>query len=174
MPNAQGPGRDMHSVFTQLVEENQKPLLNLCFMYLRDRTQAEDAVQEAFLKAYRALPSFRGECSHKTWLSRIALNVCRDMQRSTWFTRLNRFITPDDLPETAAEEEDPLSSALADAIQRLPARHKEVVLLYYYQNLTMPEIAGALGVNASSVSRRLKSACARLRDALGEEAAIHG
>ena len=167
-----GPARDIQATFTQLVEAYQKPLLNLCYMTLRDRTQAEDAVQEAFLKAYRALPSFRGECSHKTWLTRIALNVCRDMQRSSWFTRLNRFITPDDLPERTAAE-DPDTAVLADAIMRLPGKYREVVLLYYYQNMSMPEIGGALGLNASSVSRRLKAACAKLRDVLGEEAA-HG
>lgn len=168
-----GPGNNLQTIFTQLVETYQKPLLNLCYIYLHDRAQAEDAVQETFLKAYRALASFRGDCSPRTWLMRIAMNVCRDMQRSGWFTRLNRFITPDDLPEQAADE-DPESAELADAIMRLPSRHKEVILLYYYQNLTMPEIAGALGINASSVSRRLKSACAKLRDALGEEAAHHG
>ena len=173
MQNVPGPETDLQVTFTQLVETYQKPLLNLCYMNLRDRTQAEDAVQEAFLRAWRALPSFRGESSLKTWLMRIAVNVCRDMQRSAWFRRPNRFITPDDLPERAGEE-DPASGDLADAIGRLPARLKEVVLLYYDQNLTMPEIAGVLGVNASTVSRRLKTACARLRDALGEEADIHG
>ena len=173
MQAAPGPGNEMQLSFTQLVEAYQKPLLNLCYMYLRDRTQAEDAVQEAFLKAYRALPTFRGDSSAKTWLTRIAINVCRDMQRSSWFTRLNRFVTPDDLPERAAEE-SPEAAELADAVMRLPARHREVILLYYYQNLTMPEIAGVLGVNASSVSRRLKAACAKLRGAWGEEAAIDG
>lgn len=173
MQTAQGPGKDLQTFFTQLVDEYQKPLLNLCYMYLRDRTQAEDAVQETFLKAYRALPSFRGDSSPKTWLTRIAVNVCRDLQRSGWFTRINRFITPDDLPERAAEEKDEDAADLADAIMRLRAPHREVVLLYYYQNMTMPEIAEALGVNASSVSRRLKAACAMLREALGEEAA-HG
>ena len=116
-----GPDKDLQATFTLLVEAHQRPLLNLCYMYLRDRAQAEDAVQEAFLKAWRALPSFRGECSQKTWLSRIALNVCRDMQRSSWFTRLYRFITPDDLPERAAEE-SPEAAELADAVMRLPAR----------------------------------------------------
>lgn len=168
MQNDPGPDKTLQTTFTQLVEAYQKPLLNLCYMYLRDRAQAEDAVQEAFLKAYRALPAFRGESSHKTWLSRIAINVCRDMQRSSWFTRLNRFITPEELPERAAAE-DPATAGLADAIMRLPARCREVVLLYYEQNLTMAETAQALGISPSCVSRRLKTACALLRDALGEE-----
>ena len=172
MQTVQGPKDDMQIIFTQLVETYQKPLLNLCYMTLRDRAQAEDAVQEAFLRAYRALPAFRGDSSHKTWLTRIAINVCRDWQRSSWFTRINRYITPDDLPERAAEKDED-ASAVADAIQRLPVRYREVVLLYYDQNMTMPEIAGVLGINASSVSRRLKTACAKLRAALGEEG-YHG
>lgn len=170
MQTVQGPKNDMQIIFTQLVETYQKPLLNLCYMTLRDRTQAEDAVQEAFLRAYRALPAFRGDSSHKTWLTRIAINVCRDWQRSGWFTRINRYITPDDLPERAATEDED-ASAVADAVMALPAKYREVVLLYYNQNMTMPEIAGVLSINASSVSRRLKTACAMLRDALGEEAA---
>ena len=52
---------------------------------------------------------------------------------------------------------------------RLPGKYREVILLYYDQNMTMPEIAGALDIHVSSVSRRLKTACARLREALGEE-----
>ena len=172
MQAAPGPGNEMQQSFTQLVEAYQKPLLNLCYMYLRDRTQAEDAVQEAFLKAYRALPTFRGDSSAKTWLTRIAINTCRDMQRSSWFTRLNRFITPDDLPERAAEE-DPEATEVADAVMRLPAKYKEVILLYYDQNMTMPEIAQALGISPSCVSRRVKAACELLREALGEEG-YHG
>lgn len=75
MQNVPGPETDLQVTFTQLVETYHKPLLNLCYMTLRDRTQAEDAVQETFLKAYRAMPAFRGECSHKTWLTRIAVNT---------------------------------------------------------------------------------------------------
>lgn len=170
MQNVPGPETDLQVTFTQLVETYHKPLLNLCYMTLRDRTQAEDAVQETFLKAYRAMPAFRGECSHKTWLTRIAVNTCRDIQRSAWFTRLNRTVTPEEL-SLAAPEPDQEAAALADSVMLLPPKLREVVLLYYYQNMTMPEISLALGVNASSVSRRLKNACAKLRESLGKEAA---
>lgn len=75
MQNVPGPETDLQVTFTQLVETYQKPLLNLCYMNLHDRVQAEDAVQEAFLKAWRALPSFRGDSTEKTWLMRIAINI---------------------------------------------------------------------------------------------------
>ena len=59
----------------QMVNEHQRALLNLCYMYLHDAALAEDAVQETFLKAYRSLERFRGDCGQKTWLMRIAINV---------------------------------------------------------------------------------------------------
>ena len=55
-----------------------------CLHMLSRPEEAEDAAQETFLKAYRALDSFRGECDEKTWLMRIAINTCRDMRRSRW------------------------------------------------------------------------------------------
>ena len=72
------------SAFELLVAQNQEKLLRTCYLYLRDRQLAEDAVQETFLKAYRSLPAFRGDSSEKTWLMRIAVNTCRDLYRSEW------------------------------------------------------------------------------------------
>ena len=60
----------------------EKSLLRMCYAYLGDMALSEDAVQETFLKAYRALDSFRGEAAEKTWLMRIAINTCKDMRRS--------------------------------------------------------------------------------------------
>ena len=75
----------------------------ICFgraaVYLRDRDMAQDAVQETFLKAYKALGSFRSESTEKTWLYSIALNVCRDMRRSAWFRYVDRRVTLDHLPD---------------------------------------------------------------------------
>lgn len=66
----------------RLVEQYQTDLLRLCYIQLHDTALAEDAVQETFIKAYRSFPSFRGDCSEKTWLMRIAVNTCRDMIHS--------------------------------------------------------------------------------------------
>ena len=72
----------------RLVEHYQTDLLRLCYIQLHDTALAEDAVQETFIKAYRSFPSFRGDCSEKTWLMRIAVNTCRDM------IHLNSFRNP--------------------------------------------------------------------------------
>ena len=69
------PISSKEQILTRLVEQYQLQLLKMCRMYLPDSTSAEDAVQETFIKAYKALSSFRGECSEKTWLMCIALNT---------------------------------------------------------------------------------------------------
>ena len=149
----------------ELVARYQTSLYRTCCLYLGDAALAEDAVQETFLKAYRALPRFRGESSEKTWLMRIAVNTCRDAMRSGWFRHTDRRVTPDMLPEAAAPAEAGDDALLAE-VMNLPAKQREVVLLYYYQDMDTHEVAKALGIAHSSVSGRLRSARARLRAVL--------
>ncbi|MEG2356821.1 MAG: sigma-70 family RNA polymerase sigma factor, partial [Clostridia bacterium] len=87
-----GPDSIRDQRLEQLVEQYQQVVLRMCYLYLHDAEQAKDATQESFLKAYLALGAFRGECSDKTWLMRIAINTCRDMRRSAWFRYLDRRI----------------------------------------------------------------------------------
>ena len=79
----------------RMVSLYQLPLLRLCYAYLHDEELAKDAVQETFIKAYRGLADFRNEASEKTWLSRIAINVCKDLRRNGWFRHVDRAVTPD-------------------------------------------------------------------------------
>ena len=159
-------------ILTRLVENYQTPLMHICYMILHDEALAEDAVQETFLKAYKALGQFRGESSEKTWLFRIGVNVCRDMRRGRWFRYVDRRVTPDTLPIPAAEADED-HEELAQAIVLLPDKYKEVILLHYYQNMNVREVAQTLGLVPSSVSNRLKKARERLR-ALLERGNRHG
>ena len=154
-----GPNDIREETLCRLMAQYKNDLMRMCIACLRDAALAEDAVQETFLKAYRALPAFRGDSSEKTWLMRIAINTCRSMRRDRWFRFVDRSVALDTLPVKAADSAD---RELVDAIMRLPFRLKEVVLLYYYQGMTMQEIAGILDVAASTVSNRIKKACERL------------
>lgn len=172
METVKGPDSSQEYLLTKLIDQYQAVLLQMCFMYLHDRTMAEDAVQETFLKAYRSMTAFRCECSEKTWLTRIAINTCRDMKRSAWFRHMDRRMTPEDMtPIPVQPVEDYDAEELAQAIVKLPAKYKEVILLYYYQDMTMREIAESLDIAVSSVSGRLKQACAKLRKVLEKEGA---
>ncbi len=169
MEVVKGPDSNREERLTRMVEQYQSSLLTMCYAYLHDRQLAEDAVQDTFLKAYKALDTFRGECKEKTWLTSIAINVCRGMRKSFWFVRVNRSITPEDIPAAAWDCYNQDSANLAAAIQQLPDKLKEVILLYYYQEMTMPEISQIVGVTPSMVSKRMKKAHAKLHGMLGKE-----
>lgn len=170
METVKGPDRSHDELLISLVDQYQSSLLRLCFIYLHDKALAEDAVQDTFLKAYKSLSSFRGDSSTKTWLTRIAINTCRDMRRAGWFRFIDRRVTPEDIPPVPVHLfENSDSDALAQAIVKLPAKQKEVILLYYYHDMTMREIADTLGINISSVSERLKHARTNLRNLLEKE-----
>ena len=151
------------ALIARLVQEYQVPLRRMCCIWLKDAALAEDAVQETFVKAWRAALSFRGECSEKTWLMRIAINVCRNIRRDAWFRFVDRRITPEQLPLQSASPED---RALVETVMNLRYRHREVVLLYYYQGMSLREISEVLGIAASTISTRLKKAREKLRHEL--------
>lgn len=160
------PDNKTDEMLIRMVNQYQGMLLRMCYVYLKDMEQAKDAAQETFLKAYKALPGFRGQCSEKSWLIRIAINTCRDMRRSAWFRHTDRRITPEDLPLSArmAPDEDDLD--VMCHIMQLPPKLKEVIMLYYWQEMNVTEIAQALGLAQSTVSNRLKRARDLLRKVL--------
>ena len=167
MSRIKGPDRaqDPNHELERLVLQYQQSLLRTCFLYLRDRTLAEDAVQETFLKAYRSLASFRGECSEKTWLMKIAMNTCCDLRRAHRLRSIDPRRIPELLPQ-AAEPFAPAEEELVTQVIQLPRKLREVILLYYYQDMTVTEIAVSLGISQSSVSGRLKRARGKLRELL--------
>lgn len=166
-----GPESNLEDAFTLMVTQYQSALKRMCFLYLRDHTAAEDAVQETFLKAYRNMESFRSESTERTWLMSIAINTCRDMNRSAWLRHTERRVTPEELPlAVPPQDEDALD--LAEAIRRLPARHRDAILLYYYQDMTIQEVAQALHAAPSTILKRLNQAKDKLRDLLSEDEPI--
>lgn len=145
----------------RLMAQYGDSLLRMCWSMLHDRELARDAVQETFLKAYRSRAALREGGTERAWLMRIAVNTCRDLRRSRWWRMVNRSVTPDDLPEPACDAEIPDGTALA-AVVSLPQKYREVILLHYYQQMPLAEIAQALDVPASTVRSRLMRAKEKL------------
>ena len=117
------------------------------------------------LRAWRSYGGFRGGSSEKTWLTAIAMNVCRTMLRSPWRTRR---AGPEALEGLAITDAPRGDDTLLRAVAALPRKYREVVVLYYYQELTIREISQALSVPANTVGVRLKRARERLRPMLKE------
>ena len=147
----------------RLVEEYGDSLLRTCVLYLKDAALAEDAVQDTFLRAMGAWKSFRGECSERTFLVRIAINVCKSYLRSPWHRRRVPPQAMDTLSTPAPQEPD---DTLPRAIMALPVKYREVVILYYYQEFKAYEIAQLLHISVSTVTVRLSRARKALREEL--------
>ena len=167
MSNFKGPddAQERRLIFERIVNQYQLSLLRMCYLHLSDKSLAEDAVQETFIKIYRNMDSFQGQCSEKTWVMKIAINTCHDMNRSGWSRFVERKVTPDMLPEASVDLEEH-DETLTLAVMNLPRKLREVILLYYYQNMNTLEISDSLGISQSSVSGRLKRAREKLRGLL--------
>ncbi|MEZ7872201.1 MAG: sigma-70 family RNA polymerase sigma factor [Eubacteriales bacterium] len=146
-------------------------VLRVSYFYLGDREKAEDVMQEVFLRVMDKQPVLR-EGSEKSWLLKVALNICRDQWRSSWAKRVILgskrldIIPADDELEDRTEKE-----ALMQAVHSLPADVREVFLLFYYQRYTIEEIAKILDVQAGTVSSRLSRGRKKLKVLLEEDEA---
>jgi len=161
---------------TRLVEQYGNDVLRTAYVILKSRELAEDAHQETFLRVCRYYDSYRKECSEKTWVTGIAVNVCRDYLRSAWKRKVT--VTDDfsvhtsesnteDVIEEKGEKEELLRS-----IMKLPDKYREIIHLFYYQDLDIKEISRILKIPGGTVKSRLFKARALLADMLGGEA--HG
>ena len=146
----------------RLMQAWEIPIRRMCCVYLRDEEMARDAAQETVLKAYRKIGDFRGESSEQTWLMRIAINTCRDMRKAAWYRYIDRRVTLDKLPEPVSEASWERTDLALD-VMKLPPRLLDVVLLHFYQGMTVREVGAALGVPYQTVTSRLKAACKKLR-----------
>ena len=149
----------------RIVDQYGTGLLRMCYLYLKDMQLAEDAVQDTFLKVYRSYGEFNGGAGEKTWVTRIAINVCKDYLRTAWRRRVNVVEELNDIPDAegphAAED-----GALLEEVMALKPKYREVLLLYYYQDLKISEISKVLGAPESTISVRLKRAREQLKSRL--------
>lgn len=141
------------------------PLLRTCYLLLRDAALAEDAVQDTFVKAWKAWDHYRGEASEKTWLMRIAVNCCRDIRRGRWFLHIDRKINMDDLPEPAIPFQMP-DDTITRAILSLPDGLRKTVTLRYYQGFSVQETAELMGLSKRTIHYRLEKAHKALKSSL--------
>lgn len=144
-----------------LVDQYGDALLRICFLYLKDSYLAEDALQDTFLKVYQHYGKFKGEASEKTWVTRIAINTCKNYLRTMRRCPTDDLVAFESIP--ANPHAHPLEdNTLAVEVMKLPPKYKEVILLFYYQQFKIHEIAGILKTPAGTIASRLKKARALL------------
>jgi RNA polymerase sigma-70 factor (ECF subfamily) len=155
------------ALYSNLVKKYQRFLYFMTLRMLRNAEDADEVTQKAFLKAYRALPGFRFESSFKTWLTTIALNLCRsELMKS----KREMVEIPPNLADPGFEnrkEQEEAEHQKADLnrlLDRLPPRQKEVVTLRIYQELPFKEIARLLKSNETAVKVNFHHAMVSLRN----------
>jgi RNA polymerase sigma-70 factor, ECF subfamily len=155
--------------FEELVERTHRRVYTLAYRLVGDRHEAEDVAQEAYLRAYRALPGFRGEARFETWLHRITANTAMNHLRRRG--RFGDVLAEDD--ERVVRVEEPSRAALDDVVERdeieralgtLPAGQRAVVLLKDVYGFTCAEIGEQIGISEGAVKVRLHRARRRLKE----------
>lgn len=168
--------RGDQDAFGQLVLEHQNKVYTLC-VHMAGREEAEDLAQEAFLKAWRSLDSFREESSFATWMHRLTTNICLDhLRRQTKRQNLNAVSLDDE--EEWTEPADPGADpheqlersergrALAAALRGLPDHHRQVLVMREIGGLSYQEIAQSLSADVGTVKSRISRAREQLRKIL--------
>jgi len=174
--------------FNQLVTRWERPIYALAYRPLGREEEARDVTQEAFLRAFRGLRSFRGDAKFSSWLYRITLNLCRDWirrERRTPIAQMPEGVDPIDVADEhvspAESVEDlvarrELSEAVERAMAELPEEQRTAILLKEYHGLTFQEIADMLHCPLSTVKTRLYQGLSVLRRRLerqqSEEASL--
>lgn len=146
------------SAFGGIVERWQRRLVNLAWRFCRDRTMAEDMAQDAFVKAFKALATFRGDAAFSTWLTAVALNSYRSALRSRPPVSVEL-----DVAVARSEGGDGLAALLlkeqAETVRRavltLPSRYREPIVLYYFNEMDLGETARMLALPEGTVKARL-------------------
>ena len=160
--------------FEVVVERYQKPVFNLCYRMLGNRQEAEDAAQEAFFRAYRALGRYDPNRSFKTWLLSISSNYCIDQIRKR---RLQLISIDSLLPGREEPDRNPGPEKMSELgeeqmqiqrmLMRLGEKDRTVIVLRYWYDMAYTEIAETLSMSVSAVKSRLHRARRELAEAWG-------
>jgi RNA polymerase sigma-70 factor (ECF subfamily) len=168
--------------FASLVATHQRRASRIAYQYLRDAAEADEAVQDAFVKVFGHIGSYREAWPFEVWFTRILINCCLDRRKAR--TRRNRWLVPSDSAAPADETKLPFGGSvapdpeerllarerrerLAAAIDRLDGRQRTVFMLCHYGDCTPREVSAMTGLNESTVRVHLFRAARKLRALLG-------
>jgi len=174
------------NAFDELVTRHQQRAVNVAYQLLRDPEDAMEVAQDAFVRVYRSIGQFRGECAFTTWLHQIVVNLARNQHR--WWTRRGKQRTvsmdapghtgegtkPMQVPSTACAPDVELASlefvrTVSERMGELPRLYREVLVLRNVEEMSYEEIAIALRCSVGTVKSRIARAREALQESLAHE-----
>lgn len=150
--------------FETAAERYGDMIFRLAYSYLKNRTDAEDVMQETLLKLYTCRKSFSSADHERYWVVRVAVNECKKLLRTPWHRRTEPL---DALPETAVFD-TPDQTELFQQVMSLPPKYRAAIYLHYYEGYAAGEIAQITGSNPSTVQTWLMRARGQLKTKLKE------
>jgi RNA polymerase sigma-70 factor, ECF subfamily len=165
---------DKDLLIDEIMNKYGQEILQLTYSYVNNKTIAEDLTQDIFVKCYKSLHTYSGKSKLRTWLWRIAINHCKDFHRS-WYTK-NVVIAGEEMPSNGTQKElveqaviqKEEDDELIAAIITLPIKYREVIYLFYYEELPLKEIALVTDTGLNTVKTRLRRAKELLKEELEE------
>ena len=163
--------------FEYLVKLHEKNVYNLALKLLKNREDAQDAAQDAFLKAWINLKSYRGESKFSAWLYRLTYNTCLDLLRKAKKGEVISLTTDDEEEKVSDIRDDAISpeertikkeeqKTVREAVEALPEEYRQIIIMREFTGLSYSEIANAMGISEGTVKSRLARARQRLAEAL--------
>ena len=172
--------------FDDLVVRHQQRAFNVAFQLLRDHEDAREVAQDAFVRIYRSMGDFRGDCEFTTWLHQIVVNLARNKHR--WWKRRGKHMSvsldsavetvdgevplqvagSDDAPDVQSVKAE-FVELLSRRMSELPQKFREVLVLRNVENLSYEQIAKMLGCSVGTVKSRIARAREALRNSLRDE-----
>lgn len=148
--------------FEILVYTYENKLYRTALTLMGNRADAEDMVQDAFIKLYEKQPEFESTEHEKAWLIRVTINLCKNRLRSSWWKKTESLL--DSYPGVDTQQDE-----LINTVMELPTKYRIVILLYYYEGYSSKEIAEIIGKNDAAVRQLLSRARKELKNYLEGE-----
>ncbi|TKD72313.1 sigma-70 family RNA polymerase sigma factor [Pseudalkalibacillus hwajinpoensis] len=165
--------QSQREILVYLMEEYGDMVLRVAYTYVKEQHLAEDISQEVFIRCYHALHTFERRSSYKTWLYRITVNQCKDYVKSWSFRKL----FPKSIIETESDKEvnsvsthvlkKEENNELFEKVLQLPVKQREVIIFYYYEDLSIDEISEVIKAKPNTIKSRLHRARNSLKDQIG-------
>ena len=156
--------------FQEAMQQHADYLLRIAYLYVKDWQAAEDIVQDTFLTYYAKFEQFEERASLKTYLTRMTINKCKDYLKSWRYRKMfltNQFFGVKKDRAVTIEQAERLD--IANAVLSLPIQLREVIIHYYYNELSVLEVSALLGVSDNTVKTRLRRARQLLKDQLSSD-----
>lgn len=149
----------------KIIKRNSDMVYRLAFSQMKNKSDADDVYQEVFFRYIKRNPAFENEEHEKAWFIRVTLNCSKTTLKSFWHTKIEEL--DDSFEDVAVETED-----LSFALGKLPKKHRAVIHLFYYEDMSTADIAKALSVSEGNVRMLLTRARRALKEILEKESYI--